>query len=80
MFSLAEASMQLSRLVPLQLLVLGWGEHDFMAQLLLALGTGASCCCRCCCCIASTHSLLQQACCVQLLRFLSATSASKGLA
>ncbi|WIA14491.1 hypothetical protein OEZ85_003013 [Tetradesmus obliquus] len=42
MFSLAEASMQLSRLAPLALLVLGWGEHDFMAQLLAALGTGSS--------------------------------------
>jgi hypothetical protein len=40
MFSLAESSMQLSRLAPLNLLVMGWGEHDFMAQLLLALGTG----------------------------------------
>ncbi|WIA34666.1 hypothetical protein OEZ86_012981 [Tetradesmus obliquus] len=42
MFSLAEASMQLSRLAPLALLVLGWGKHDFMAQLLAALGTGSS--------------------------------------
>jgi hypothetical protein len=40
MFSLAESSMQLSRLAPLQLLVLGWGEQDFMAQLIAALCTG----------------------------------------
>jgi hypothetical protein len=40
MFSLAESSMQLSRLAPLNLLVMGWGEADFMAQLLAALGTG----------------------------------------
>lgn len=40
MFSLAESSVQLSRFTPLNLLVLGWGDSEFMSQLLLALGTG----------------------------------------
>eukprot|EP00879_Flechtneria_rotunda_P008001 GHRR01008382.1.p1 GENE.GHRR01008382.1~~GHRR01008382.1.p1 ORF type:complete len:547 (+),score=202.87 GHRR01008382.1:457-2097(+) len=42
MFSLEESSMQLDRNRPVDLLVLGWGDMEFMTQLLLALGTGFS--------------------------------------
>jgi hypothetical protein len=35
--------------------VMGWGEHDFMAQLLLALGTGKGWYCCCCCCYCCKH-------------------------